>query len=143
MALLEGHHIRKVCAEDGHFDASTPESLAKIKKHIELHDAKSHRVLESMDIFGGHGNYERECTENGKSCKGIDVLYEPRLRNFLTQEGFFYIFSMMLTVVSRFRFTSTVHFFTSYVFRFRLFSGCLILFPCIVAVYSQRSIQRG
>ena len=66
-------------------------------------DKSKQRVLESMDIFGGEGNFRKLCEKIGVSCKGNDILYDNVMHNFVTETGFFFILtmiSMMLTVVS-------------------------------------------
>ena len=63
-------------------------------------DKSKQRVLESMDIFGGEGNFWKVCEKTGVSCTGIDILYDNVMHNFVTETGFFFILSMMLTVVS-------------------------------------------
>jgi hypothetical protein len=63
-------------------------------------DKSKQRVLESMDIFGGEGNFRKCCEKIGVSCKGIDILYDNVMHNFVTETGFFFILTMMLTVVS-------------------------------------------
>ena len=63
-------------------------------------DKSKQRVLESMDIFGGEGNFRKACEKIGVSCKGIDILYDNVMHNFVTEAGFFFILSMILTVVS-------------------------------------------
>ena len=63
-------------------------------------DKSKQRVLESMDIFGGEGNFRKCCEKIGVSCKGIDILYDNVMHNFVTETGFFFILAMMLTVVS-------------------------------------------
>ena len=95
---LDGQHIRKVNEKDVFFDATS--SLDKIQNYVESFDSTK-RVLQSVDLFGGHGNFAKVCHSKGKSCEGIDVLYEPQKHNMLSEEGFFHILNTLLAVVSR------------------------------------------
>ena len=95
---LDGQHIKKVNEKDGFFDATS--SLDKIQNYVESFDSTK-RVLQSVDLFGGHGNFAKVCHSKGKSCEGIDVLYEPQQHNMLSEEGFFHILNTLLAVVSR------------------------------------------
>ena len=96
----EGVHIRKANPMDAFFDASV--NGKKIHDFVQKFDAdkSKQRVLESMDIFGGEGNFRKLCEKTGVSCKGIDILYDNVMHNFLTETGFFFILSLMLSVVS-------------------------------------------
>ena len=96
--MATGPHFRKVNPDDGFFDAS--QCLPRVKEFIENHDALNLRCLQCMDIFSGHGNFERTCREKMKSCTPIDVLLNAKLHNLLTEFGFFYILTILLSVVS-------------------------------------------
>ena len=96
--MATGPHFRKVNPDDGFFDAS--QCLPRVKEFIENHDALNQRCLQGMDVFSGHGNFERTCREKRKSCTPIDVLLNAQLHNLLTEFGFFYILTILLSVVS-------------------------------------------
>ena len=57
-------------------------------------------MLTMYGHFSGHGNFERTCREKLKSCTPIDVLLNAQLHNLLTEFGFFYILTVLLSVVS-------------------------------------------
>ena len=93
-------HVRKVNSEDGFFDASTSTCLTEVQSMVDAFDDQE-RTLPAMDIFAGHGNFTRVCTDNGFTCKAIDVLSDPEKHDILTKTGFYYILGLVLTVVSR------------------------------------------
>ena len=96
---LDGQHVRKVNEKDGFFDATS--CLDKIQQYVERFDSTKQRVLQSVDLFGGHGNFAKVCRSKGKSCEGIDVLYDPEKHNILSELGFFHILNILLAVASR------------------------------------------
>ena len=90
--------VRRVHPHDDYWDASL--HLDEVHREVVNFDVdpENVRCLSTLDLFGGSGNFSKECTSREHTSLKIDIECDMENHNILTRRGFFFILTAILAM---------------------------------------------